>query len=64
MIKYDSMFFDYNDSLVQFKKNEIIPKNIGTVKIKIRFPNEEIDSFKINISKLNGRFVLSKLLPA
>ncbi len=64
VIKFDNMFFDYNDSLVQFNKNQIIPKSIGTTKIKIRFPNKEIDSFKINISKLNGRFVLSKLLPA
>ena len=64
VIRYDSTFFNYNDSLIQFDKNQIIPKAIGSTKVIIRFPNDEIDSFTVNIYRSNGRLIVGKLAPA
>jgi hypothetical protein len=61
LINIDKMLFDYNDSLIQMSNSQLIPKSVGTTIMKIRYPNSQIDSFIIDIRKLNGKFIINRL---
>ena len=53
----------YNNSIIHVSGNQIIPQRIGFSNVLFQFPAGEIDSFKIEIIKLNGRLVPKRLPP-
>ena len=61
---YEGMFLDWDHSVIQFDKNQIIPQSVGVSKVIIQFPNGVIDSLKVKVDKEEDRLVLSIPLPA
>ncbi len=61
LINFNKMLFEYNDSLIMIANDQLIPKSVGTTKMKIRYPNSQIDSFKIDIRKVNGKYIINRL---
>ncbi len=55
------MLFEYNDSLIHIANDQLIPKSVGITKMKIRYPNSQIDSLVIEIRKVNGKYIINRL---
>ena len=64
VVNFEGMFHDYNQAIIRFDKNQIMPQSVGISKVTIQFPNGVIDSLKVRVDKKEGRLVLSSLLPA